>query len=217
MSTRGSVSHTRARRTPARALLPLAGGLLLLLLAVSPALGHAELDTADPENKAKLATPPETVTLTFTEGLDAGKSSFSLDGPDGDVGTGKAAKDGAKTMTLDGLSLVPGAYTIAWTAAAEDGHIERGKLGFTVLEPSPPPASPSPSPSAAPSAAPSVAATAAPSPTPSPTPSAAVEPSPGTDTGAPAASTSDVLLPIVAGLVVVGVLGVLVLRRGRSA
>ena len=191
--------------------------MLLLLLVASPVLGHAELDTSDPANKAKLDTPPTTMTLTFTEGLDAGKSSFTLKGPDGDVGTGKAAKDGSKRMTLDGLALVPGAYTIAWTAAAEDGHIERGKLGFTVLEPTPAPATPTPAPTVAPSEAPSVAPPATQSPAPSAGPSAAVEPSPGTGPGSPAASTGDVLLPIVAALVVVGVIGALVLRRGRSA
>ena len=118
-------------------------------------------------------------------------------------------------IALDGLSLGPGAYTIAWTAAAEDGHIERGKLGFTVLEPTAPPATPTPLPSATPSAVPSVSPT--PTPAPTGTPVATEAPSPGPDTGAPVASTGDVLLPIVAGLVLVGVVGFLVLRRGRPA
>ena len=86
------------------------------------------------------------MTLRFNEGVDAGKSSFQLIGPDGEVGTGKPTKDGGKVMTLDDLVLGPGEYTIKWTVGSEDGHLVRGKLSFTVLEPTPPPATLSPAP-----------------------------------------------------------------------
>jgi methionine-rich copper-binding protein CopC len=196
-----------------RGIVPVVGALLLVLLAAAPALAHAELDTAVPEDGAELETAPTVVRLTFTAGLDASKSRFTLEGPAGDVGTGKAAKDGSKVMTLEDLTLAPGDYGIAWTAVAEDGHIERGTLGFTVLEPTPPPATPTPTPTSAPSTAP----TEAPSPTASPTPAPTAAPSPSGTDGDPAASTTDVLLPIVAALVLVAVIGFLVLRRGRTA
>jgi methionine-rich copper-binding protein CopC len=185
-------------------------GLLLFALAL-PALAHSELVSSDPADKATLATPPTTVTLTFSEDLDPAKSSFKLSGPSGLVGTGAVAAT-PTIMTLEGLSLEPGDYEIQWTSAALDGDILRGTLTFTVTAPTPAPATPTAEPSATP--APAASPTAAPStettPAPTPAPSAAPEPASSTSTG-------DVLLPIVAALVIVAGVGAYVLRRSRRA
>ena len=153
-----SVDTRSSGRRPARhplalpvrlRVLPLLAGALLALAAVGPVLGHAELVSSDPADKAVLDTPPTVITLTFDEGV-VGKSSFKLIGPGGDtIGTGGPAKDGDVTMTLDGLALAPGAYTIEWTSVADDGDVERGTLTFTVNEPTPAPATPTPAPSQA--------------------------------------------------------------------
>ena len=172
-------------------------------------VGHAELDSSDPADKAVLDTPPTVITLTFDEGV-VGKSSFKLIGPGGDtVGTGGPAKDGDDTMTLDGLALTPGAYTIEWTSVADDGDVERGTLTFTVNEPTPAPATPTPAPSQA-----STAPTASPSPAPTatPVPSPSVDPEP-----VATSSSTDVLFPIIAALALIGVIGALLLRRNRAA
>ena len=187
----------------------LLAGLLLALVAASPALGHSELDTSDPKDGAVLDTPPTTITLTFTEGLDASKSSFRVTLDGNDVATGKADTDGSDTMEATGLDLAPGDYVIRWTSAAEDGDILRGRLTFTVNEPTPAPPSPTP--------AATGSASAAPSPTVAPTPGATTAPSPSADTTPVASSGSDILLPIVAALAIVGVVAYLVLRRGRTA
>jgi copper resistance protein C len=184
------------------------------MLAVSPALGHAELVSSDPAAKAVLDTPPTTVTLTFSAGLDAAKSSFKVNGAGGTAATGKAAKDGATVMTADGLTLAPGTYTVEWTSVAEDGDIERGTFAFTVSEA---PVTPSPSPTDVPSAAPPASAAPTASAAPSTGPSPVATPAASGDTGTPASSGSDVVLPIVAALVLLGVVGYVVLRRNRSA
>jgi methionine-rich copper-binding protein CopC len=175
------------------------GGLLLTLSIAAPALAHAELVSSTPEDRAVLETPPTTITLTFSEGLDAGKSSFKLVGGGATIGTGKADADGATVMTLDGLALAPGAYEIQWTSAATDGHIDRGALTFTVSQPAPATAGPVPAP-----VSPSAPATGA-------------TPSPSGEGGIPAASSTDVLIPIVIALVAVAGVGAYVLRRSRGA
>ena len=193
--------------------------LLLLLAAAGPTLGHAELDTADPADKAVLETPPTVITLTFTENLDPSKSSFRLLGPDGGaIGQGEAT--GKREMTLDGLDLGPGAYLIKWTSAsADDGDIERGELTFTVAEAAPT-ASPSPSPTVNPTEndfiTPSPSASAA-AVTPAPSASAVPTPAPSAAPSDAASSTGDVLLPIVVGLLLVGGVAAFVLRRSRGA
>jgi copper resistance protein C len=197
--------------------------LALLLLVAGPVAAHAELVSSDPPDGAVLDVPPTSVTLTFSEGLNAARSKFQLLGPDGAlVGTGTAAADGDETMTLGGLELAPGEYLVKWTSVSEDTDILRGELHFTVNEASPSPA-PTPTPSATPAES---AATPAPTVAPS-TPT--LEPVDASSSAEPtvipvngdAASSSgglgDALLPIVAVLVVVAVVGAYLVRRSRSA
>ncbi|HYO42728.1 MAG TPA: copper resistance CopC family protein [Candidatus Limnocylindrales bacterium] len=211
--------------TSRRSLVAVIAGVLLLLALAAPVLAHAELKASDPEDKAVIATPPAKVTLTFTEGLDQAKSSFKLNGPSGTVGTAKPARQGDKVMTLDGLSLGPGAYSIQWTAGAADGHVERGKLSFTVLEPTPAPPTPVPStpspipattraPSASPSSVvqPTALATAASTATATATP---VDLETGSSSSG--ATGSDIVIALVGGLAAVAVGGAFVMRRSRRA
>jgi methionine-rich copper-binding protein CopC len=203
---RHAVTH-RPGRAGHRWLLAFVTGALLALAAVAPALGHAELVSSDPEDKAVLAAPPAVIALTFDEGL-VGRSAFKLLGPDGaTIATGAPAATGDETMTLDGLTLAPGAYTIEWTSVADDGDIERGTLTFTVSDPTPAPATPTPAPSQA---------SSAPSPTASPAPSGTPAPSPSADASPVSSTGTDVLLPILAALALVAVAGAFLLRRNRS-
>jgi methionine-rich copper-binding protein CopC len=199
----------------------LLAAIVIPLLVPAAALAHAELETSTPAAGSTVPAPVTEVELRFTEGLDAGRSRFVLEGPAGELGTGRANRDGGRVMRLSGLSLEPGAYTVKVTIASADGHeIERETFPFTVEE-----APPSAPPSAAPSDVPaSEAPSAEPSPgAPSPAPGGAgpspVEPSPtaATDPAPAADSGGDVLLPIVAALVIVAVVGAWVLRRGRAA
>ncbi len=199
--------------------------MLLSLLIAVPALAHADLVASDPEDGAVLANPPSRVVLTFSEGLDAAKSSFRLIGPDGEIGSATASRDGATRLVLDGLALAPGTYRIKWTAAAGDGHVERGSLGFTVLEPTPAPATLSPAPtstpaegaSTTPSAAPATGTSGTPTPTAMPVTDTPA-PSPTSVEGEPAATSgTDVLIPIVVALALVALVGGFVLRRNRRA
>ncbi len=193
-------------------------GLLLALVVAAPAAAHADLVTSSPEDGAVLATPPTTITLTFSEPLDAGKSSFKLLAGGATVGTGNVAEGGADVMTLgplllDGRPLGPGVYQVQWTSVAGDGDVLRGTLTFTVSEPTPAPATPTPaatSSSTEPStAAPGATAMPVPSTVPTPTPTGVPDPA--------SVGAGDVLLPIVATLALVAVIGVLALRRGRRA
>ncbi len=217
------IAQTGLRGRPAagtiarRSIRATLAALLLAVVGAGTTLAHAELVASDPADGEVLDTTPTTIRLAFSENLDPSKSSFRLLGPDGGViGTGEATA--AKAMSLEPAPLSDGTYTIKWTSAsADDGDIERGQFTFTVQlaaasqPPSAPPsASIAPSASAPGSVAPSIAPpTTAPSVAPTPAASAA----PTT----PASSTSDVLLPIVIGLLLVGGVGGFVLRRSRGA
>jgi methionine-rich copper-binding protein CopC len=190
------------------------GGLVAVVVALLLALpagvaAHAELETVSPADGATVTEMPTEIVMTFTEPLDPTKSSIVL----AEVGNppvlsgGEVSPTDPKKMTLPIAELAAGAYEVRWTSAsAADGDIERGTTHFTY---SPPPPSPTDEPSAPTSPSPT------PSASPAPSPSASPLPSPSASTGPASASGGDVLLPILAALLVVGVLGA-VLLRGRS-
>jgi len=190
------------------------GGLLvatvLLILAPSAVRGHAELDTISPADKSSGPSPTEIVG-TFVQNLDPSKSSFALVDSTGTVVAkgGQVASDDVRKMTLPLTApLAPGAYEIRWTTVStEDGELARGTTTFTVVAATPSP-SVAPSATASPSTAPSVSASPSAAPVASPSPS----PSRG---GGTSTSTSDALIPVIAALIVLGALG-LWLLRGRS-
>ncbi len=171
------------------------------------ALAHAELESASPPDGAVLNSPPTEIVLTFTEALDPVKSHMELNGPDGtQVAAGIVDPANEKAMRIDPPVLEPGAYEILSTAfAAHDGALKRETLTFTITEPSPTPTE-TPTPAASESAVPSPSPSASPSASPTPAPSAG---------GPTSASEADVLVPILAALIVVVLLGAMLLR-GRS-
>lgn len=196
---------------PSRRAGAAAACLVLLLGLGLPAAvaAHAELETVTPADGATITVAPTEVVATFSEALDPAKSSIVLAEVGGAtvVSGGVVDSGDATRMTLAIPELAAGAYEIRWTSAsAEDGDIDRGTTTFTYAPPSPtddspPPASPTASATTTPSAVPSAA--------PSPSPSAA---------GTPAASSTDILLPILAAIAVVVLLGAWLLRnRSRGA
>jgi methionine-rich copper-binding protein CopC len=188
------------------------GGFIVLVAALSLALpagvaAHSELKTADPQDGAVLSAPPAEVVLTFTEPLNPAKSSVTLhDAAGTQIAKGAVDPTDDAVMRLTPPVLDPGTYEIRWTSAALDGAILRGTLHFTL-------SAPTPSPTPAATATPSAAASA--SPPPSAGQSVIPSPSPSASPGPVNTSASDVILPILAALILVGVLGA-VLLRGRS-
>ena len=186
------ITHLAPRR--AHRLLVLLATLLVALAVPLSVLGHAELDTSVPAAGSTVDAPfAGPIVMTFTEGLQAA-SKADLVGGSGTLPSSTTV-DG-KSMTLTPASpLIEGDYEIRWTSVADDGHIERGTLAFTVA----PAATAAPSASAAAPSAPSAAASVG------PVPSA----------GGPGSSSSgsDVILPIIAAVVILGGLAFFLLRR----
>ncbi len=201
---------TRQRPGPATA-----AWLALLVAAIWVAVpaavaAHADLDTALPPDGAILASPPSEIVLTFTEALDARRSSLTLHAAGGaEIARAGVDPGNELTMRIDPPVLEPGGYEIRSTAvAAHDGAIKRETLTFTITEPA-----------AAPTAARTASPTASSSTTelPSTAPTADPSPAPAADDSS-AAGTAGVLVPILAAIALVIALGAWLVRsRARSA
>jgi methionine-rich copper-binding protein CopC len=183
-------------------------GLVALLVSPVAVLAHAELETVDPADGATVTVAPTEIVMTFSEALDPAKSSIvvALIGGD-EVASGGIVDPAEPTrMTLAIPELTAGEYELRWTSAsAVDGDLDRGTTMFSYA---PPPPTPNPTASATPSASPTPPASPASSTSPSPSPSPSA--------GGTATSSTDVIVPIVAAIVVLAVLGGWLLSRSRG-
>jgi copper resistance protein C len=195
----------------------LVGAVCLLLLTAGMVAAHASLVESEPPDGGTVFVPA-TVTATFDEALDAGRSRIVVRDETGEeVARGGVGTD-ALQMSVELPVLPTGSYVARWTAVTPDDQaVTRGTFEFTVLPapPSPtapataaapPVATPTPPPDATPTAAPATA-----SPAPAATPTAAASPSPSPEE--PEGQGSDLLIALLVAGVLLGGLALYLFRR----
>jgi methionine-rich copper-binding protein CopC len=107
--------------------------VLVLILNVRVAAGHAVLVEASPAAKSTVAGPDVPISLRYNVRIEAGRSRLSLVGPDNAVtALTIAAQPSPDTLTTSAKDLKPGAYRLRWQVLASDGHITRGEVAFSV-------------------------------------------------------------------------------------
>lgn len=124
-----------------------AGFAALAALTPPVAMGHADLESSMPESGAALTTAPTEVALVFGGELVPDGSRFTVTDDDGrTVGSGELDLAVAERNELRGPVTItrPGAFTVAWTSVAADGHRETGAFTFTYSTPAPDTAAPAP-------------------------------------------------------------------------
>lgn len=104
---------------------------IALLLWPSNADAHAHLDYAIPAAGSTVATPPNQITLHFSEKLEPKFSKaevFSASGAR--VDTGSSVSGSVVTVTVG--TLTPGTYRIKWRVLSVDTHSTQGSFNFRV-------------------------------------------------------------------------------------
>ena len=118
----------------ARAFLLLA--LPLAFGAAPSAFAHAILVASTPSVGGTVPAGKLAIKLRYNSRIDLHRSRVSLAGPNDSTAkgahklpiTGTAAEDEFDA----GADLTPGSYVLRWQALAQDGHITRGEVPFTV-------------------------------------------------------------------------------------
>ena len=107
------------------------------MLTAAGAFAHAHLQQQIPTAGAQLSASPQTLTLSFSEGIEPAFSGVTVTGPQQHaVATGKLTRsaDNPAEVTLPlAEALPPGEYTVAWHVVSVDGHKTKGQYTFISL------------------------------------------------------------------------------------
>ncbi len=194
-----------ARRV-ALALLVVLAGLLGGAGPVGAALiAHAQLVSTTPADGDTLETA-DTVTLTFSEDINAQFLQVRVEGPGGDETDGDPVADGRDVVQALAADLLPGEHRVTYRVVSVDGHPVSGTFAFTTTGTSAA-VSPTTSDPSSTSASASAAATQR------ATPTASADPA-----SAPAETAPGWVVAALVGLIVLVVVGAaaMLLRRRRD-
>ena len=89
------------------------------MLTAAGAFAHAHLQQQIPTAGAQLSASPQTLTLSFSEGIEPAFSGVTADNP-------------AEVTLPLAEALPPGEYTVAWHVVSVDGHKTKGQYTFSV-------------------------------------------------------------------------------------
>ncbi|WP_312739721.1 CopC domain-containing protein YobA [Cedecea neteri] len=106
-------------------------------MAVSPAVfAHAHLKQQSPAADSAVTVSPQSLTLSFSEGVEPGFSGVTVTGPQKSaVKTGKvkvAETDNKQLIVPVEEALKPGDYSVDWHVVSVDGHKTKGNYHFSV-------------------------------------------------------------------------------------
>ncbi|EJF32947.1 MULTISPECIES: CopC domain-containing protein YobA [Enterobacteriaceae] len=106
-------------------------------MAVSPAVfAHAHLKQQSPAADSAVTASPQSLTLSFSEGVEPGFSGVTVTGPQKSaVKTGKvkvAETDNKQLIVPVEEALKPGDYSVDWHVVSVDGHKTKGNYHFSV-------------------------------------------------------------------------------------
>lgn len=115
-------------------------GTLAASLVLAPdtfaARRHVHLEKSSPADNETLAAAPKAISLWFSEKVDLKVTSVKLvDAKGAAAALGALRRDTtAKAPVVADVTkpLAAGSYTISWSAAALDGHPEKGTIRFVV-------------------------------------------------------------------------------------
>ncbi|MDH2066166.1 copper homeostasis periplasmic binding protein CopC [Pantoea sp. GD03673] len=107
-----------------------------LMAFSSLAVAHAHLESSLPAAKAQVTTSPDTLTLNFSEDIEAAFSGVTLlDSARKPVTTAKPrVESDQKNRLIVGLAqpLKAGRYEVNWHVLSVDGHKTAGRYRFSV-------------------------------------------------------------------------------------
>ncbi len=111
-------------------MFSLAAGLMLVSGVV-----HNHLVKSDPAKGAKLTASPAEIKLWFSERPEVGLTTVTLLRPDSSRVASLKAVATPDTLVVSAPLSTPlpaGDYIVSWRTSSGDGHVIRGRFGFSI-------------------------------------------------------------------------------------
>jgi len=105
---------------------------LSVLLGVTPASAHSELESISPGNGSTVAVAVRTITLTFNEEVSSPR--IVVRGSDKTLVTGTTRRNGERVVFTATRPIRSGAFTVNWRVRSADGHFISGMSRFAVKQ-----------------------------------------------------------------------------------
>lgn len=108
-----------------------AASLTFVLVAALSA--HMKLVKSMPAADATTTAPPSGIQVWFSQAPDVKVSKLDLTGPSGAVKlTNFHAMEDKSIRAMVADKMPDGGYAVAWQAAGDDGHLQKGRFTFTL-------------------------------------------------------------------------------------
>lgn len=106
--------------------------VVVAAVAVAPLVAHLAVSKSDPAHQGTITSSPSSVTVWFNQNPVLKVSALTLEGPKGAVKLGEVKAGENRSLTAEVLEpLQPGAHTLTWRTAGNDGHVISGTRTFT--------------------------------------------------------------------------------------
>jgi copper transport protein len=138
----------KARLTKIKAVIVIAGSLLIVIGASSPGFAHARLISSQPTGGATISEAPSEIVLEFSERIEASFGGVQLFDPSGNRVESVEPQIAGSTVRM-ALPELPGTgdYTVLFRIISGDSHPVESRFAFAYQPPEPQPsASPTSSP-----------------------------------------------------------------------
>lgn len=112
-------------------------GLVAVALVATTAVtfAHMKLSKTLPAADSVVTAKPAKIQLWYTQAPDKAVSRLTLTGAAGEVALGPMEVGADKSLSAAVSGSMPdGAYKVAWQAAGDDGHVQKGEFTFSVRQ-----------------------------------------------------------------------------------
>jgi copper resistance protein C len=107
--------------------------VVAFVAVATPASAHVRLLASSPEPGQALTAPPQSIRLTFDDGLSKAPVITITDPNGTEWPVGQPSMDGkAVTVAVDPRQGPPGQYTVGYRVTGADGHLVPGEVKFTI-------------------------------------------------------------------------------------
>ncbi|MFN7985205.1 MAG: copper resistance protein CopC [Vicinamibacterales bacterium] len=118
--------------TSVRTALAAVTAAAVLFVGSTSLSAHMKIEKSTPAANAVVTSPQTQVQVFFSEAPDLKVSKMEIKGPSAKTKLSALHVMDKSLMAMVEGEMPDGVYTVSWTTAGDDGHVQKGDFTFTV-------------------------------------------------------------------------------------